>query len=69
MLPRLINITNGKLNDLSASKKMELENMLEKGSILVFDRGYIDYDWWNKLDGKGITFVSRTKKKPKHFRC
>ena len=34
---------------------------IEKGSILVFDRAYIDYEWWKELDKKEITFVSRAK--------
>lgn len=67
MLPRLIDLTEGKTNDLTAAKQMELENKLEKGSILVFDRGYIDYKWWDKLDEKGITFVCRTKKSQNIF--
>ena len=29
---------------------------------MVFDRGYIDYEWMNKLNESGITFVSRAKK-------
>ena len=61
MLPELINITNGNINDISHAKQMGLDK-LEKGSILVFDRGYIDYSWWDKLDKNEITFVSRTKR-------
>lgn len=67
MLPKLINITTGKTNDLSEAKRMGLFNMLEKGSILVFDRGYVDYAWWNALNEKEITFVSRTKKSQNIF--
>lgn len=59
-IPELINITNGKQADITVAKKTGLEN-LEKGSIIVFDRAYIDYKWWNKLDENKITFVSRTK--------
>lgn len=58
-IPELINITEGKTADITAIKQMSLN--LEKGSILVFDRGYIDYQWWKKLDTDGICFVSRTK--------
>jgi hypothetical protein len=59
-IPELLNISNGKKGDLTAIKEMDLN--LERGSILVFDRAYIDYSWWKKLDKNGITFVSRTKK-------
>jgi len=58
-IPELLTISNGKKGDLSAIKEMDLK--LKKGSILVFDRAYIDYSWWNKLDEDKITFVSRTK--------
>lgn len=65
-IPELINITEGKASDISVFKRIDL-NMLEKGSILVFDRAYIDYKWWKKLDEQGITFVSRTKKNQNIF--
>lgn len=58
-IPELLTISNGKKGDLTAIKGMDLN--LKKGSILVFDRAYVDYEWWNQLDRDGITFVSRTK--------
>jgi hypothetical protein len=61
MLPEIINVTEGKANDIATAKLINIDK-LQKGSILVFDRGYIDYGWWNSLDQKEITFVSRTKK-------
>lgn len=60
-IPELINITKGKIADLTAFKQISLEN-LEKGSILVFDRAYIDYSWWRKIDENKLYFVSRIKK-------
>lgn len=59
-IPELLNITKGNINDLRAIKELELN--LERGSILVFDRAYVDYGWWRELNRKGITFVSRVKK-------
>lgn len=58
-IPELITISEGKIADLTAIKQLDLP--LEPGSILVFDRGYIDYLWWKKLNTDGIYFVSRTK--------
>lgn len=66
MLPVLINITEGCANDIATAKRIDT-SMLKKGSILVFDRGYIDYKWWSELDQKEITFVSRTKKSQNIF--
>jgi transposase len=59
-IPELINITDGKVADVTAFKQIDLKQ-LEKGSIIVFDRAYIDYEWWNEMDQNEITFVSRTK--------
>lgn len=35
---------------------------METGSILVFDRGYVDYGWYYELSKADIFFVTRTKK-------
>jgi len=58
-IPELLTISDGKKADITAIKEMDLK--LKKGSILVFDRGYVDYVWWSKLDKDEITFVSRAK--------
>ncbi|MBU1164735.1 IS4 family transposase [Patescibacteria group bacterium] len=60
-IPEVINITEGKVADLTAFKQINLES-IEKGSILVFDRAYIDYLWWKKLNDRNIYFVSRVRK-------
>jgi hypothetical protein len=59
-IPELVNITDGKGGDVTIAKQIDI-NRLEKGSIIVIDRGYIDYGWWDELDNNGIYFVSRTK--------
>jgi hypothetical protein len=58
-IPELITITNGNVADITAAKKLSFS--LEKGSIIVYDRAYIDYSWWNRLDKGGLFFVSRVK--------
>ncbi|MCX6799772.1 MAG: IS4 family transposase [Candidatus Falkowbacteria bacterium] len=59
-IPEFMTITDGKVGDLNGIKLMDLEK-LEKNSIIVFDRAYIDYSWWYRLNQKGIFFVSRVK--------
>lgn len=59
-IPEIIHGTTGKVNDGAEAKRMTLN--LERGSILVFDRGYPDQAWWYELDTKGFFFVTRTKK-------
>ena len=59
-LPTVMSITEGKVADVLAGKNMDLK--LESGSILVFDRGYLDHSWWYSLDNQGLFFVTRPKK-------
>jgi len=59
-IPELLTITDGKKADATIAKAINSKS-LEKGSIIVFDRAYIDYGWWRKLNQDGIFFVSRTK--------
>jgi hypothetical protein len=61
MMPEVIVSSTGKTGDITAGKAMGLPATLKQGSIVVFDRAYIDYEWWNELDEKGIYFVSRVK--------
>ncbi len=35
--------------------------ILQKGSIVAVDRGYIDYEWYTTLTYKGIYFVAQLK--------
>ena len=55
-LPEFITITEGKESDLKHGRRMPIK----PDSILVFDRGYRDYTWLNKLNEQGSIFVTRT---------
>lgn len=59
-IPELVNITEGKVADITMFRKTELKS-LAKGSILVFDRAYVDLCWWNEIGQAGLFFVSRAK--------
>jgi len=39
---------------------------LPKGSIVVFDRGYTDYAWYNHLHTQGIFFVTRQRRNARY---
>jgi hypothetical protein len=56
-LPAFADLTNGKVADIKAAQKMQLPS----DSILVFDMGYYDFAWWNKLDSMNNWFVTRSK--------
>lgn len=58
-IPELLVVTDGKGNERKVGKSI-LEN-LPHGSIVVFDRGYLDFTWWNELNQSGISFVTRTR--------
>ena len=39
---------------------------VNRNSIVVFDRGYNDYGWFNALNNKGIWFVTQLKSSAKY---
>ena len=58
-LPQYAVISDGKQADIHAAKKMSFA----PGTMLVFDRGYADYDWWLRLEQQKVFFVTRLKDK------
>jgi hypothetical protein len=58
-IPELLVITDGKESERKIGKGM-IHN-LEKGSIIIFDRGYLDFAWWNDINNSGKFFVTRTR--------
>jgi len=56
-LPEFVTITEGKASDVEMGRTLAFPS----GSIVVVDRGYNDYDWYNQLTEKGIFFVTRLK--------
>jgi hypothetical protein len=57
-LPAFVQITEGRVHEVNLARKLDLPG----GSIVVFDRGYTDYAWYNHLNSKGIYFITRQKK-------
>lgn len=56
-LPAFVSITDGKTHETKVFKSLNLP----KGSIVVEDRAYTDYQWFNDLQQNGIFFVTRQK--------
>jgi putative transposase len=46
------------VNDVELARELTLE----EGALYVFDKGYCDYNWWNRIDKAGARFVTRFKK-------
>jgi hypothetical protein len=56
-LPSFAVITNGKTSDIKAARRLKFE----PGTVVVMDRGYIDYEWFVQLTLQGVYFVTRLK--------
>jgi hypothetical protein len=57
-LPNWALITDGKVHDVTVAKMLDFE----PGTIVVMDRGYVDYDLFDYWTGEGVWFVTRAKK-------
>src|SRR5260370_3058514 len=56
-LPSFAVITEGKKHEVRVARQMPFA----PGAILVFDRGYTDYEWFTNLTAQGVYFVTRLK--------
>jgi hypothetical protein len=56
-LPCYAVITEGKVHEIQVARKLKLQ----RGTMLVFDRGYTDYNWFRRLTEEGVHFVTRLK--------
>jgi hypothetical protein len=56
-LPCYAVITEGKAHEIQVARKLKLQ----AGAMLVFDRGYTDYEWFEELTARGVWFVTRLK--------
>jgi len=57
-IPAFVAVTDAKTHESRIAQAMELP----KGSIVVFDKGYISYPWFRALEEKTIFFVTRLKR-------
>lgn len=56
-LPVFMQITDGKVHESQRAGSYSFA----KGSVVVVDRGYVDYSWFGDLDSRGCYFVTRSK--------
>jgi hypothetical protein len=57
-LPCFAHITDGKSHDITVARKFKFQ----PGTIIAMDKGYVDFDWWERLTEQGVYFVTRLKK-------
>jgi putative transposase len=55
--PVHLEITPSTKNDVLVGR----EQPIEPGAIYVFDKAYVDYDWWHRLHQAKCVFVTRPK--------
>ena len=56
-LPTALVITEGKRHEVTIARQQSFA----PGTILVFDRGYLDFAWFSRLTATGVFFVTRLK--------
>jgi hypothetical protein len=56
-LPVFAHITEGAVHEVNVARRLTFA----KGSIVVMDRGYIDYGLFGRWTGEGVYFVTRLK--------
>jgi len=56
-LPRFAVITEGKASEVKVARGFHFE----PGTIIVFDRGYVDYEWYQRLTDERVFFVTRLR--------
>lgn len=59
MLPEFVALSDGNENDMIEGRKFQFP----KGSIVAFDKGHVDYQWFGSLTEQGVSFVTRLRPK------
>jgi IS4 transposase len=62
-LPQLVVITPGKVQEIEVARRLRFQ----PGTIVVFDRAYVDYAWFQQLTQQGVFFVTRLREDA-HYR-
>jgi len=58
-VPEFVAVSDGQENDMVQGRRFDFP----KGSIVAFDKGYVDYQWFKSLTDKGVFFVTRLRAK------
>lgn len=57
LIPEFVAIGDGVENDMVKGRQLRFP----QGSIVAFDKGYIDYSWFSSLTKQGVSFVTRLR--------
>ena len=61
-VPVQVSFTSSRANDMTFLQEINLE----KGSYIVFDKGYVDYYQYQRMSKEGVRFVTRQRKGAKY---
>lgn len=62
LIPEFVAVSEGEENDMIQGRRFDFP----KGSIVAFDKGYMDYQWFKSLTDKGVFFVTRIRSNAVH---
>jgi hypothetical protein len=62
LLPEFAVVTPGKVADIQVGRQMRFPS----GAIIVFDRGYNDFAWFERLTRDEVFFVTRLKRRTRY---
>lgn len=58
-IPEFVALSDGQENDMVEGRKFAFP----EGSVVAFDKGYVDYQWFGELTKQGVSFVTRLRAK------
>jgi hypothetical protein len=58
-IPEIVVLTEQKFHELKIAEEIDFKRYSD--SWFIFDRGYIKYSWWKKLNDHRIKFITRTR--------
>lgn len=58
-VPEFVALSDGQENDMVQGRQFGFP----KGSVVAFDKGYVDYQWFKSLTDQGVFFVTRLRAK------
>jgi len=61
-LPTLMVLTTLKISELRVARRFKFD----PGTIVTFDRGYVDFEWFHRLNEAKVYFVTRVKRKARY---
>lgn len=59
LIPEFVALSDGNENDMVQGRQFDFP----QASIVVFDKGYVDYQWFGTLTNQGVSFVTRLRPK------